>query len=151
MSEELARAKRGNLGQLLLRVARLYNERAVGQFQAIEPRFTVAHTTVMPHLDLEGTRPSELARRMGTSKQAVGQLVKDLEAMGVVEKVQDPSDGRACLVMFTERGMDSLVQGLGVLKAVETEVTEAVGAESIERLKSELQVLLSHLENEPPG
>lgn len=150
MSDELAQAKVGNLGQLLLRVARLYNERAVSKFQTIEPRFTIAHTTVMPHLDLEGTRPSELARRMGTSKQAAGQLVKELEKMGVVTRVPDPTDGRARLVVFTQQGMESLVQGLGVLKAVETEVAQAVGEASIARLKSELEVMLAHLEQLTP-
>lgn len=148
MSKELEKAKLGNLGQILLRAARLYNEHAVATFQRFEPRFTLAHTTIMPHLDLEGTRPSELARRMGTSKQAVGQLVNDLEKLGVMERVPDPSDGRARLVMFTDHGLRLMVQGLGVLKQVEGEVTDSLGAEMVEQLKQSLEAVVEHFEGD---
>jgi DNA-binding MarR family transcriptional regulator len=150
LSQELAKAKQGNLGQVLLRAARLYNEHAVALFQKFEPRFTLAHTTLMPHLDLEGTRPSELARRMGTSKQAVGQLVNDLEKLGVLERVPDPSDGRARLVVFTEEGMRLMVQGLGVLKQVEEEVTQSLGCEAVEELKQSLEAVVNFFEK-PTG
>ena len=59
-----------------------------------------AHTALFPHIDLSGTRQTALARRMGVSKQAVGQLVSELEQMGALERVPDPSDGRARLVRF---------------------------------------------------
>lgn len=150
MSEQLKKAKEGNLGQLLLRAARLYNERGVSKFQVFEPRFTLAHTRLMPHLDLEGTRPSELARRMGTSKQAVGQLVNDLEDMGVLTRKPDPIDGRARLVIFTEEGKELLVRGLGVLKDVEREATARVGEDSVRELKLHLENLLEYLEGQSP-
>lgn len=146
--EELAAAKQGNLGQLLLRAARLYNETAVQRCrETMEPRFRISHTALFPHLDLEGTRPSVLAQRMGTSKQAVGQIVAELEDMGMVERRPDPDDGRARLVVFTEQGRASLVEGLGVLKSVEMEVAEAVGHDSVDRLKTELEVLLAYFES----
>ncbi len=144
---DLDRAKAGNLGQILLRAARLYNENGVALFQKMEPRFTMAHTTLMPHLDLTGTRPSELARRMGTSKQAVGQLVADLERLGVLSKIPDPKDGRARLVVFTPEGQDLLVRGLSVLKEVELGVTQAVGADKIERLKRDLECIIDYFED----
>lgn len=33
---------------------------------------------MLPYIDLEGTRGTELARRMGVSKQAAGKAVRDL-------------------------------------------------------------------------
>lgn len=145
--KSLENAKRGNLGQILLRTARLYNELAVTKVQQeIEPRFTVAHTTLFPHLDLEGTRPSLLARRLGTSKQAVGQLVKELEKMDMVTRIPDPEDGRARLVVFTDRGKASMIEGLGVLKQVEREAAEALTEPVVEQLKANLETLLDYLE-----
>lgn len=145
--KKLEQAKAGNLGQLLMRAARLYNESAVDRVQAFEPRFSVAHTTLFPHLDLEGTRPSDLAARLGISKQAVGQLVQELVLMGALDKVADPTDGRAKLIVFTEKGRESLVQGLGVLKDVEAEIARHMGEEQVEQLKRHLEGLLDTLED----
>ncbi|HUU36395.1 MAG TPA: helix-turn-helix domain-containing protein [Vicinamibacterales bacterium] len=50
---------------------------------------------LLPHLSRDGIRPTELARRVDVSKQAVGQWLRDLEAMAFVEMVGDPGDGRA--------------------------------------------------------
>ena len=143
---ELERAKTGNLGQLLLRAARLYNEASVGRVQAFEPRFTVAHTSLFPHLDLEGTRPSDLASRLGISKQAVGQLVQELVEMGTLEKVPDPADGRAKLVVFTDEGREAMLRGLGVLKGVEHDVARHLGDQQVELLKGQLEGLILWLE-----
>lgn len=151
MSDPIREAKVGNLGQLLLRAARLYNERSVEMLQQIVPELTVAHTSLFPHLDLDGTRSSVLAKRLGISKQAVGQLVNDLEKMGMLARTQDPADGRARLVVFTEKGRASIVEGLAVLKKVEREAAESVGEESIECLKSELERLLGFLEPDSEG
>jgi DNA-binding MarR family transcriptional regulator len=46
----------------------------------------------------------DLAAFLGVTKQAAAQLVDDLEAKGYVERVPHPSDGRARLVVLTERG-----------------------------------------------
>ncbi len=58
-------------------------------------------------MDLEGTRPSELARRLGVSKEAIGEPVDEKVATGMVERVTDPTDGRAVLVRFLG-GVDAL-------------------------------------------
>ena len=44
-----------------------------------------SHTALLPHIDLEGTRLTVLAERLGVSKQATSQLVGDMEEMGMVE------------------------------------------------------------------
>jgi DNA-binding MarR family transcriptional regulator len=51
------------------------------------------------------------------TKQAVSQLVDDLEAMEVLERVVDPDDARARRVRFTSRGRAGLLDGLAVLGA----------------------------------
>src|SRR5690349_10738908 len=104
-------AKQQSAGQLLLKCARLLDERAVARInrQGPQVRLRPAHTGLLPHIDKEGTRLTELARRVGVTKQAVGQLVEDLERMGVVERAPDPLDGRARLVRFTDRGLQAIM------------------------------------------
>jgi hypothetical protein len=38
------------------------------------------------------------------TRQAIGQLVDELEDLGYVQRTTDPADGRAQLVLFTRRG-----------------------------------------------
>jgi len=85
--DALEAVKRQSLGQMLLRTARLYNAQAVASLQQTYPELRVSHTALFPYIDLEGTRITVLARRMGLTKQAIGQLIDDLERHGVVERL----------------------------------------------------------------
>ena len=65
---------------------------------------TPALVRLLPHLSRHGIRPTELARRIEVSKQAVGQALADSASRRLVELVPDPSDGRARLVRLTASG-----------------------------------------------
>ncbi|MCA9640446.1 MAG: winged helix-turn-helix transcriptional regulator [Polyangiaceae bacterium] len=144
----LEAAKQASLGQLLFKCSRLFNEQALrlaSQRWGVPVR--MAHTTLFPHIDLEGTRLTTLADRVGVSKQAVGQLVDDLVDFDLVERVPDPSDGRAQLVRFTERGRRGLLEGLEVLEELRGDLGRRLGNEQILRdLLTSLQSLLGALE-----
>lgn len=144
----LDHAKRESTAQLLFRCARLVNELALATMPGSSegPRPRAAHTSLFPHIDLEGTRLTELARRVGISKQAVGQLVDDLEAMGVVERSPDPVDGRAKRVCFTPRGRQGLFDGLRHLRTVEAELADAIGTKKMRALHDALLALNDHLD-----
>ncbi|MEM6296345.1 MAG: MarR family transcriptional regulator [Myxococcota bacterium] len=141
--------KQANLAQLLFKAARLLNEQALARIRdrtglAIRP----AHTTLFPHINLEhGTRLTEIAARLGVSKQAVGQLVSELEAMGMVERVADPDDGRAKRVCFVRRGgRHGILDGLDVLGEFQTELADAIGDDEIATLHALLAKVVGVLE-----
>lgn len=146
--DRLERAKRASLAQVLSRCARLVQARARARLRAHPGMEALrdAHLQLFPHIDLEGTRLTELAARLGVSKQAAGQLVAELEAMGVVEKLPDPDDGRARLITFTDRGKAGILEGLGLLGAVEVELHAELGAARFEALHAGLLDLLDLLE-----
>ena len=97
-------------GQLLLRAARLLDERALARLAAIPgaPPVRPAHTRLFPHLSFTGVRATTLAKRLGVTKQAVAPLLAELVAWGLVEQVPDPADRRATLVRFTHDGLAAL-------------------------------------------
>lgn len=140
-------AKRGNLGQALLRSARLYDELAFARFAKDHPEIRRSHLRLMPHIDLDGTRQNVVAQRADISKQAVAQLVDDLEAAGYVRRVTDPTDRRAKLVVFTEQGRKGIIDGLGVFATLQKELAGHVGAAVVKRLVRDLQILQKALEN----
>lgn len=138
-AQDLEARKRASTAQLLMRCARLVNERGIARSaEKFGIPVRAAHMTLFPHLDLEGTRQTELARRMGISKQAVNQLVTELAGFGVIERVADPSDGRALLVRFTPKGKRSLFDGLAVLQELEGELRAELGDARMDALHDAL-------------
>ena len=135
--------------QVLFKVARLLNEQAISAFNEErkgQKPYRPSHMALIPHLSLEGSRITALAQQMQISKQAVGQLVEELEQMGVVCRIPDPSDGRAKLVKFSESGKESMLQGLALLKHVERDLIHVVGAKRMKDLGIILTKILDHVE-----
>jgi DNA-binding MarR family transcriptional regulator len=141
--DEFEAKKRESVAQLLFKCARLLNEQAIGRVneRARGPLLRAAHTALFPHLSSEGVRGAELAKKLGVTKQAVSQLVTELEDWGVVEQVPDPQDGRAKLVRFTKKGEQALLHGLSVLAELERELTDKIGKRRMQELHTALLAL----------
>jgi DNA-binding MarR family transcriptional regulator len=79
------------------------------------------------HLDLTGSRLTVLAERAGMSKQAMGDLVDQCEAWGLVQRHPDPLDARAKRIVFTPAGLDWLYAFQRAVAQAESEFHEQVG------------------------
>ncbi len=152
MSDDVYRAeleglKRASVSQLLMRCARLINEEGVRRMNEQDDGFRVRqpHIALVPHIALAGTRLTDLARAVGVSKQAVHQLVGELEEMALLERVPDPRDGRAKLVRFTRRGRRRLLEGLELLGEIDAELEEALGPRRMRALHRALLATHDHL------
>jgi DNA-binding MarR family transcriptional regulator len=88
-----------------------------------------AHIHITRHLSVEGLRLTELARRAGMSKQAMGALVSQCEAWGMVTREADPTDARARRVLFTPTGLAWLGAYQDAAAQTEAEMQSAVGTE----------------------
>ncbi len=90
----------------LLRMAHEIAERTVVEAAAAagygEPR--PAHFRLMRFPGLERARPTELAARLETSKQAINPLLHDLERWGYIQRQLHPDDERGRIVRLTVRG-----------------------------------------------
>lgn len=151
LAARLAARKQASVGQLLFKAARLWNEQAMARIQRRVPAARLAHTTLLPHIDLDGTRQTEIARRAGISKQAVGQLVDELVALGMLRRDPDPRDGRALLVRFTDAGIEQLLAGVSALDEIELELGGDIGSMALDRLRRELGRLIPALERLAAG
>ena len=67
-----------------------------------------AHAAVFTNIDSEGTRLTQLAERALMTPQAMAELVDDLARLGYVTREPDPTDGRAKLIVLTDRGFDAV-------------------------------------------
>jgi len=100
------------------------------------------HGCVFRFIDDDGTRLTELAERSGYSKQAVGEVVADLEGLGYVERVPDPADGRAKTIVLTGRGHEALAAGRQAFAEIEQRWIEQFGEERIAALRETAEQLV---------
>jgi DNA-binding MarR family transcriptional regulator len=105
------------------------------------PDIRHAHGCVFRWVMPDGTRLTELAELAGHSKQAVGEFVCDLEAMGYVKRVPDPVDGRAKIIRLTERGVEAKEIALEIFAEIEAEWAEQIGPKRVEALREALEAL----------
>ena len=104
--------------------------------------FSRSSGALLPFIDLDGTRSSELARRAGISKQAVAKGVRELEAEGLLTRVVDRADARAALVCFTERGIDYLLGMHQAISDIENEYDALVGKPAMDALRATLAAMI---------
>mgnify|MGYP002359485121 FL=1 len=88
-----------------------------------------AHIHITRHLAQDGSRLGELATRAGMSKQAMGALVDQCEAWGMVTRAADPADARARQVRFTATGLAWLRAYRDAVAQAEAEMRQAIGDE----------------------
>jgi DNA-binding MarR family transcriptional regulator len=105
------------------------------------PHIRVAHGNVFQFLDDDGTRVSVLAERAQMTKQSMGELVAHLEAHGYVERVPDPSDGRAKLVRATASGQAVYPLARAAIAEVEAQWAQRIGKSKLRRLRELLEEL----------
>jgi DNA-binding MarR family transcriptional regulator len=126
----------------LRRAGKAVEERMLRDLHAAGfPELRRGHLTILRHLDPPGRRTTDLARAAEVSRQAVSQLVSDLEELGIVEQARDPTDGRARIVTYTERGLEGYGLAVASFERVQRELGDALGADSIDRLMSELEAV----------
>jgi DNA-binding MarR family transcriptional regulator len=137
-----------NIGRLFLYAHRDFQQRCDRKLKERGyTGLTSAHLTVLSFLDTTGTRIVKLAERAGMTKQSMGDLVHDLQAQGYVERAPDPTDGRAAIIRFTERGHQFLADAYAIKLEIEAEYAELLSQEGMEHL---IELLNRIIAQNPP-
>jgi DNA-binding MarR family transcriptional regulator len=133
--------RQAHLGRLLGHAMRRFDERVLYLMAhdvnvplalsnlAARAQVSAAHIHITRHLGLQGSRLSELAESAGMTKQAMGDLVTQCEAWGLVARTPDPADGRARRIVFTETGLAWLRAFEEAVTQTEAEFRQEVGAD----------------------
>ncbi|MDQ6522776.1 MarR family transcriptional regulator [Nocardioides sp. LHD-245] len=102
---------------------------------------TPAMARVAARLSEDGIRVTELAEQARVTKQSASVLVDQLERAAYVERVPDPTDARARLVVLAPRGREVQQVARRVERAIEREWSRHLGAERLAALKEALRDL----------
>lgn len=137
-------AQRQNIGRLLLRASRDFSGSVCSRLKARgHARLAMAHVALIVNLDADGTRATTLAERADMTKQATGQLVKELEQTGYLERRPDASDRRAQQVRLTNAGQQLLRDVHQAVEEAEADCRARLGEPRLQMLQSILADLVA--------
>ncbi|MGB8384603.1 MAG: MarR family transcriptional regulator [Dermatophilaceae bacterium] len=134
--------QRRELGVLLFVANRALEQRA---FDAVVAAgitdITLAQARVAARIGPDGSRVSDLAAQARITKQSAAFLIEQLEAAGYVQRVPDPTDGRARLVRLTPRARRVAQVADAEVERVLAEWAEHVGQERLRQMHQTLRDL----------
>ncbi len=141
--------QRFHIGILFQRLSRNFEKRVRATLRerghtGLQP----SHQSVFVGLGTSGSRLTDLANRAQMTKQAMGQLVDDLERLGYVERVPDLRDGRAKLVRLTETGDAFLRDAAEVFTDIWRDYASLLGERELVKLQNHLDSLLEQVRQE---
>jgi DNA-binding MarR family transcriptional regulator len=117
------------------------------------PEVKPAHNSVFATLAEEGSRAADMAARAGITRQSMGEVIREMVALGLLEMRPDPEDRRAKLDTYTEHGRRVAGDGYEYLIELEQRFVEEIGLAEYETARDVLArvaVLLDRWAAEEP-
>ncbi|WP_155375095.1 MarR family winged helix-turn-helix transcriptional regulator [Catellatospora vulcania] len=87
-----------------------------------------SHLRLLSMTPAEGLRPTDLAARVGMTKQSLGEFVATMQQAGFLHVDPDPADRRARIVRPTAKGLRLQARILEILAETERRWRDEVGA-----------------------
>lgn len=142
--DEIRALRDHHIGRLFLHAHRAYSAHAIEELRARGyTELGAAHAAILPHIDVEGTRATVIAERAGMTKQGAGQVIDDLARQGLIERIPDPADGRAALVVFTSAGWRYLRDAAEIKQKIEADYRTHLGTDQFDALCESLQAVVA--------
>jgi DNA-binding MarR family transcriptional regulator len=124
-------------------LAEVLNQETLAALRVEHPQVRYSHGFLFQQL-VEGPRPvGEIAANLGVTSQAISKMVRELEALGYVERVADAADARVRRVALTGRGRAAIQAGRHVRARVNGELADLLGAERVEAAAKTLKDALA--------
>jgi DNA-binding MarR family transcriptional regulator len=114
------------------------------------PDIKPAHNFLFAILGDDGDRAANLAVRAGITRQSMGEVIRDLVDLGILEMAPDPEDGRAKIVRYTPEGKRFASDGFRHIRDLEGRFEKEFGAD-YEAARLVLQRVVGVLEEAGQG
>ena len=104
-----------------------------------------AHNAVFATLPADGARAADMAARAGVTRQSMGEVIRDMVGLGLLETVPDPADGRAKIVRFTDDGLGFAQQGYEHIIDLERILRDTFGDDDVDATRRVLAGIIEML------
>lgn len=90
---------------------------------------------------------SNIARRLGISRQAVHMSAQRLKELGVIDLRVQAKNRRDLTLVLTEEGQSAMAMAVTHIQRLEAELSEILGTDGIEILRKTLRILIAHIKS----
>jgi DNA-binding MarR family transcriptional regulator len=105
-------------------------------------QLTPPQSKLMQMLCFNGMKGTDLAERLGVTKQAVGQTLRELETIGLIQKDTDSTDSRARIIKHTKKGIAVVALLVDVTMKLEQQQAVKIGKTRYREMKMVLTDML---------
>jgi DNA-binding MarR family transcriptional regulator len=96
---------------------------------------TRSQSLILANLATGVNRAVNLARNLGVSRQAMSQMLAEMEERGLITVAPDPNDKRARVVSFSAQSAGVRDDAIMILKVLEATLATRIGAQRFNALK----------------
>jgi DNA-binding MarR family transcriptional regulator len=97
------------------------------------PKVTRPQSMVMANIIMGVTRPSEIARRLGVSRQAVHVTIKSMIDLGMVDLVDEPTNRSIKVVSLTKVGEAMRADARAAMGEMTTDLARRLGKKRLQQ------------------
>lgn len=99
------------------------------------PELKPAHNALFGTLSAsKGSHTADMAAKFGITRQSMGEIVRDLTQLGIVQMSVDPDDRRAKLVTYTDYGLEAARSGRRHIMELEERLAQEFGSDEYARV-----------------
>jgi DNA-binding MarR family transcriptional regulator len=102
------------------------------------PEVTRPQSMVMINVILGVTRPSDIARNIGVSRQAIHVTIRQMVDLGILDLVADAEDGRSKVVAISASGARRREHAQEAMRLMAMELRRRIGDATVDHLKAAL-------------
>ena len=94
---------------------------------------------MLSHIARGVTRPCEIAREMGTTRQNIHAVGKNLISKNILKQLPDPRDRRSKIYSFSDDGLVLRNKVLVILTYLDKKLSDKVGKDKVKALEAALE------------
>jgi DNA-binding MarR family transcriptional regulator len=102
------------------------------------PEVTRPQSMVMTNVVAGVRRPSDIARNLGVSRQAIHITIRQMIDLGLLELIDDASDGRSKVVAIGDMGGKMRENAQEAMRLMTLELRRRIGEAAVDNLKKAL-------------
>jgi DNA-binding MarR family transcriptional regulator len=141
LSEALLHQYKG-LGKLLSSVLHQYIDMMSDKVQAAGfSDIRAVHIRILREIGLGGVSVTAVAGKVGITKQAASQMVKELIALGYVRLLVDPGSKRSRVILLTDRGVALVLAIREAVAEMQSMMVERLGPQVFHQMVTGLITL----------
>ncbi len=96
-------------------------------------RFRMSFIDVIPYLDPEGIRLTDLVVLHKTPKATLARLINSIHHQGFIDKKADPTDSRANILFITPKGVELVEKASNMANEITNELSDLMGKQAFDQ------------------